>query len=333
MRKERVAARGNHALHGVGLVRFQAPSGAQAVDGELAAVVFRRHQGVEGLVVKVFQVLCPLFVLPQPLLELRLDFLHLGVGRRRRHGIDVALALRVLAADGDAAAVQHGVQQVQEAARARAPLLRVQVIALQALVFELHGEIARLVRAVDHDIRPAVAAVIVPADHRRGKIGVYVVRDPGRARLYKDRLVRHVRGHHLFERVNVVLIVLVDADKALRLAQLGPHVPGKVDLRRQQVPVAVLERLLAVDQLPRHVRGAPAGQPGDQRHVDPAGRVPADDHALRHAVHVRDGAVRPDRILLENVRLGRGFLLAVPIFQRVQAETVRVVGKGFPVGL
>ena len=49
--EEGVAARGNDALHGIGLVGPKSPAGAETVYSELAAVIGGRHQAVEGFVI------------------------------------------------------------------------------------------------------------------------------------------------------------------------------------------------------------------------------------------------------------------------------------------
>ena len=169
--------------------------------------------------------------------------------------------------------------------------------------------------------------MIVPAEDVGRKIRIDAFRNPRGTRLHENLFVRDIlRDYHL-QRVNVVLIVLVDAYHALCVAELGPHVAGQIGFGRFELPAAVLEDKLAVDQLPRHFRFALSGQAGNQTHIHAAGRIPGDSEAVLDGIRVSHGPVRLDGVHLEDIRFRGGLLLRVPIFQRKETIPIRIVLK------
>ena len=293
MGKQGIAAGGNDALHRVRLMRLQAPSSPQAVDSQGASVVGRVYQIVVGLVVEVFQILCPLCVFPKPFLKFLRDFFDLLIRRRRCHLIDNGSAFRVLIGYFDAAAVQHGFKQVQEGPRRGSPFLRVPVVSFDSLlgplIREVEGEVSGLVAPVHH--HTAIAENVV------GESAVDGFRNPRRTWLHENLFMWHIFRHDGFQRVNVVLIILVSHGQRLRVAEFCADIARQINLCRFQLPVTVLECQFRVDQLPRHfLRGLP-GETGNQVNIDAAGGVPGNDKAVLYCFGAGDSAVRLHGIL------------------------------------
>ena len=331
MCQQGIAARGDDPLHRIPLVRSQGLHGIGAVDRQVVAVVLRGHDGVEGLVVERSQLSSAALVLPQPLLELLLDSFDLFVGRCGGILVHHALAVVGLVLHHHALAVEHGVEQIQEAPAAGAPLLRVGCIVFQVFCTQLHGEVAGI-RISGH--RNILAIVrIISAQNMNGEVRVHTVRNPRRTGIHEDILVAHILRHYRFQCFHIPLVVLVHGHHGLCVPQLCTDIAGEVDLCRLQTTVAVLEHLPAVQQLSGHILHGLAGEPCDQSRIHAAGLVHRYDQTLSHILCRGDGAIRCNGVLGEDIRLGCLLGLGVVVFQCEDGELVRIVLDGVAVGL
>ena len=331
MCQQGIAARGDDPLHRIPLVRSQRLHGIGAVDSQVVAVVLRGHDGVEGLVVERRQLGSASLVLPQPLLELLLDGFDLLVGRCGGILVHHALAVIGLVLYHHALAVEHGIEQIQEAPAAGAKLLRVGGIVFQVFGPQLHGEVAGICVPGHRNILTPFS--VVTAQNMSGEVRVHTVRNPRRTGIHEDILIAHILRHNGLQCLHIPLVVLVHGRHGLCIPQLCPDITGEVDLCRLQGAVAVFEHLPAVQQFPGYILHGLAGELCDQGRIHAAGLVHGYDQTLRHILCRGDGAVRCDGVLEEDVRLGGLLGLRVVVFQGEDGELVGIVLDGVAVGL
>ena len=125
MRQESIASRRNNPLDSVSLVRTQRLHCIRSIDSQVRAIIFWRHNGIEGLIVEFLQLVSSGFILPQPLLEFLLNVFDFLICRRCCIFVDNRSTIRILVSDNDTFGIQHSVIEVQERALICSPLLQV----------------------------------------------------------------------------------------------------------------------------------------------------------------------------------------------------------------
>ena len=322
MSDQHIAAGADDALNDILLMLAQRLCGIRAVNGKRAPVIVRRHDAVELLVVELREVGAALLVVPQPALKFSLDFFGHFVCRDCGLLVDIVFSVLALVTDGNILVVEDGGKELQEAAVRRTPgLLIVNAVPRPIVGFNVKPADCAVVR-YGNIFTPIC---IVEAGHVCRESAVNVVWYPRGAGNNADALIGNVRGHNLFECVNVVLPALVDGGHCLRFFELCTDIAGEIFGGGFKRAAARLERETAVyEHLPRFVR-SDAAKLAYALGVNAARFVHGHGQRVGNAVRVRHRHVLGDGVLREQVRFGSGLCRTVVVFEGKNEVLVRVV--------
>ena len=278
----------NHLLHEIFDVRIHGNGGVFARQRQVGAVPFDVANVVEIVVVVAMQPLAAFVVIPDPVLELALEFPHLGVGviaALAVQGLGVAVANPQL----DAFAVQRGVKDVVEVGGVlhpfHQPVLPVfgggHDLPTFPPVFQFGFPLARGGVVIDGErFRRCPKQIRAELLHvRRG--------NPTHAQLDANLVMRHVFRLHLHQGIDVGLVFGVHLGGSASRCQLAAHVPREVQVRHLPSAVRVFVCRAMTDQQPPGVLGVGVQQLGNVVDVHATLRPHRDGDGIRRAVRRR----------------------------------------------
>ena len=130
MGDQRIAAALHNAVHHVLLMGAQLFICVRAGNGQGAAVIVRRYDGIIAIIIQFFQAARAFLICPKPLREALLDFLGLFAGCLRGVAVQHAPSVLGPAVYGYFAVVQQRFKDVRKGLIRRAPFLGVAIVAL-----------------------------------------------------------------------------------------------------------------------------------------------------------------------------------------------------------
>ena len=224
--------------------------------------------------------------------------------------------------DGNILVVEDGGKELQEAAVRRTPgLLIVNAVHSRFVRFNIETAYGAVVR--DGNILLPIR--IVKTGHVRSEVAVNAVRYPRGAGNNADALIGNVRGHNLFECVNVVLPALVYGGHCLRFFELRADISGEIFGGGFKRSAARLERETAVyEHLPRFVR-SDAAKLAYAFGINSARLVHGNGQRVGHIVRVCHRNILGDGVFCEQIRFGGCLCRAVVVFEGKNEVLVRVV--------